>query len=89
MKKRNLLILLLTCALLFPCFAGAVSAADAAGVRLLTDDTVLTSGTKVSGWGTPTVDGTRDALYQNYRFHLPSWRMDAMKAQNGMSVNAQ
>ena len=29
------------------------------------------------------------ALYQNYRFHLPSWRMDAMKAQNGMSVNAQ
>lgn len=80
MKKRNLLILLLTCALLFPCFAGAVSAADAGGVRLLTDDTVLTSGTKVSGWGTPTVDGTRDALYQNYshvRDNLDLYSSDA------------
>lgn len=76
MKTAKILALIMTLAMLLSALLIPVDAMVLAGdgdntysgdpTALLLKDTTLDSGFQQSVWGTPTIDGTKDSLYQDY-----------------------
>ena len=78
MKTAKILALIMTLAMLLSALLIPVDAMVLAGdgdntysgdpTALLLKDTTLDSGFQQSVWGTPTIDGTKDSLYQDYAY---------------------
>ncbi len=68
MKKRTFLALLLIIAFLLPTVMSSISATETTQTaNVMTDSTRFSPAARVSGWGTPAIDGTLDTdIYQSY-----------------------